>query len=473
MGSVDASYHFVGHARAKESADGSALILTVDGDGLREAQTKLLAHAEQALPSTVFGTGAFRDQDAVLVSVGPHETGPYEGANSIDGRLDAATFSGKRLPAVAGPLVVSRAEEWGRLGAAEKSALRRQFNDVDMSPVPVHVKQDAVVWRRAPAAAAVCGRKGVLYTYFVFHELTLQAIRERRVAALGESALDEARDRPADEAEDFQRAFGAVVPVRAGTKIDYVGQNYQEAIVLASDPTAKERLLVDAQARLDKVKQNLEETVLWRVQVVEGCPGCGNHLQEQDMLKGRYKVLHKLGEGATATVFLCEDCHFERPASAAGAQHAALDAAADDITRAASSVRGELRALKKIPCIATREGEVRAMRMLDHPNIIKLFDSFYVGVTSFCMVLELSRGGALLDEVEQLQVCVSVERDLFVWQLRPMNISVRERTHTHFGINAGAKAVQRSVREYHKRDLCVWQKRPINISLPAGEKTLQ
>lgn len=43
------------------------------------------------------------------------------------------------------------------------------------------------------------------------------------------------------------------------------------------NPDARERLLKDAQERLDRVQQNIAETVLWRVEVVED--GVGNHLK--------------------------------------------------------------------------------------------------------------------------------------------------------------------------------------------------
>ena len=184
------TFDFLGYSRAEESADGSALILIVEGDKLQEMQAKLLAYAEKSLPSTVFGTGIFRDEDAVLCSVVPHDAGPYAGVNRFDGQIDATKFSGARLPVAAGPLVVSRAEEWGKLTDADKMALQAQFNDVlqdcpTQGPVPVYVKPDAVLWRKAPAAEVVGGRKGVLYLNFVLHpELTVKAIRQRRSAVL-------------------------------------------------------------------------------------------------------------------------------------------------------------------------------------------------------------------------------------------------------------------------------------------------
>ena len=79
-----------------------------------------------------------------------------------------------------------------------------------------------------------------------------------------------------DEQEEFQRAFGAVILTRAGTKVDYVGENFRADIVCASDSDTREQLVKDAQMRLDKVKQNITETVLWRIEVVEDVSG--NHL---------------------------------------------------------------------------------------------------------------------------------------------------------------------------------------------------
>jgi hypothetical protein len=248
---VDASFHYLGLALAEESTDGSALILTVEG--LQEMQTMLLAHAEKSLPSNVFGTGHLREEDAVLCSVAPLETGPYEGASCCNGKLqlDAVKFTGERMPLAAGPLVVSRAEEWGKLTEEQKKALRAQFNGISPGPVPVYVKRDSVVWRKAPAAEVVAGRKGALYVNFVLHpEMTLRAIRERRCAALMDVGLlssphhhldhdIEAQNRPTEEQEEFQRAFGAVTLTRCATKIDYVGQNFKEDIQRASGPDAR------------------------------------------------------------------------------------------------------------------------------------------------------------------------------------------------------------------------------------------
>ena len=44
------------------------------------------------------------------------------------------------------------------------------------------------------------------------------------------------------------------------------------------------------------------------------------------------------------------------------------------------------------------ENEVRVMRMLEHPNIIKLIDVFDTPAT-LCLVLELVEGGDLFDRI--------------------------------------------------------------------------
>ena len=61
---------------------------------------------------------------------------------------------------------------------------------------------------------------------------------------------------------------------------------------------------------------------------------------------------------------------------------------------------------------------------------------------------------ALSDEDDNIEVRVSVKRDLFIWQKRPIHMA-------------------KEAYSYGKRDLFIWQKRPITISIPQGVREEQ
>jgi len=98
------------------------------------------------------------------------------------------------------------------------------------------------------------------------------------------------------------------------------------------------------------------------------------------VIAGRYELLGRLGSGGMATVYLARDNVL-------------------DVQRAIKVIAPELTRRRQV-----RErfiNEAKVMAMLEHPNIVRLYDIGIDGDQDF-MVMEVLQGGTLLDRVELL-----------------------------------------------------------------------
>jgi hypothetical protein len=106
----------------------------------------------------------------------------------------------------------------------------------------------------------------------------------------------------------------------------------------------------------------------------------GSTLKKYSVLR-EFALGDELGRGGYATVFLATPTG----PTAAGA--------APPSPRAVKELN-----LKRVNDIAALEDEIKTLRRLDHPNVVRLYDC-YLTTDDFFMVLDLCRGGELFDRI--------------------------------------------------------------------------